>query len=253
MSMNRQSRTGYPILAESTGFTLVELMVALALAIFLIGGVILMYSSGRAASLESEQLSRMQENIRFASDFMIRDIRNAGYRDRATLSATAASAISGQYAEILEDGEELRIRYAGRGSCSEPFAEDVFGVVVNEYFIEGGSLMCRGNVDGDPNDMGDAMALVNGVTDLSFEFICPDGGSSCECDAGGPFDRPVDDDGLSALGSACTGVRIQLGFRGLPDLSSGVEETRTMELTAAFRNVVLSRLNFLNNVSGGET
>lgn len=252
--MIRQSRTEYPNFAESAGFTLVELMVALALAIFLIGGVILMYSSGRAASLESEQLSRMQENIRFASDFMIRDIRNAGYRDRATLSATSASAISGQYAEIFgDDNDALRIRYAGRGSCSEPFAEDVFGVVVNEYFVEGGSLMCRGNVEGDPNDMGDAMALVNGVTDLSFEFICPEGGASCECDAGGPFDRPVDDDGLSDLGSACTGVQIKLGFRGLPDLSSGVEETRTMELTAAFRNVVLSRLNFLNTEDDEET
>lgn len=240
--------------SNHAGFTLVELMVALALAIFLIGGVILMYSSGRAASLESEQLSRMQENIRFASDFMIRDIRNAGYRDRATLSATSAAEISGQYAQILgDDSNRLQIRYAGRGSCSEQFSEDVFGVVVNEYFVEGGALMCQGNDDGDPTDMGDAMALVNGVTGVSFEFICPDGGSACECNAGGPFDRPVDDDGLSTLGSACTGVRIQLSFRGLPDLATGIPEARTMELTAAFRNIVLSRLNFLNTEGGEET
>lgn len=245
--MNTQALSYDGIPAGQRGFTLVELMVALALAIFLVGGVILMYSSGRAASLESEQLSRMQENIRFASDFMIRDIRNAGYRDRATLSATAASEIAGQYAEIVDDGDRLRIRYAGRGSCSEPFSPDVFGVVVNEYYVEGNSLMCQGNVEGDPADMGDALALVNGVTGVSFNFICPDGTTNCVCNAGGPFDRPVDESGgIGALASACIGIRILLSFEGLPDFDNGgLLETRTMELTSAFRNVVLSRVNFL--------
>lgn len=230
------------------GFTLVELLVALALTAFLIGGIILMYSSGRAATLESEQLSRMQENIRFASDFMVRDIRNAGFRDRKTLSVVAANEIAGNFAEIENGGNLLRIRYAGRGSCSEEF-DDIFGVVVNEYFIDNGELRCTGNVEGNPEVMGVPISLVSGLTGAGFQFICPDGGSNCTCNAGGPFDIiDLAGGGLEALKNSCLGVRITLDFDGLRDLNNpGQFETRSVELTAAFRNLVLSRHNFLKS------
>jgi|GEM_PF-6111953 len=50
---------------NGSGFTLIELMLAMAISLFLIGGVALIQSSSRATSAEAERLSRIQENIRF--------------------------------------------------------------------------------------------------------------------------------------------------------------------------------------------
>lgn len=61
------------------GLTLVEIMVALAISSVLIAGVIQIFASNKATYRLQEGLSRMQENARFALDFMTRDIRQAGY------------------------------------------------------------------------------------------------------------------------------------------------------------------------------
>lgn len=63
----------------SRGFSLVEIMVAMALSVLLLGGVIAMFSSSRASYETTDRLSRIQENGRFALDQLARDIRSAGY------------------------------------------------------------------------------------------------------------------------------------------------------------------------------
>ncbi|NNJ78621.1 MAG: prepilin-type N-terminal cleavage/methylation domain-containing protein, partial [Xanthomonadales bacterium] len=80
------------------GFTLIELMVAMMLTIFMAGGVILIHLSGRQASVDAESISRMQENVRFASDYLVRDIRNAGFRDETFLRLGHETQIREQYA-----------------------------------------------------------------------------------------------------------------------------------------------------------
>ncbi len=61
------------------GFSLVELMVALLLGLFLAGGVTAMYLSSKQTYRINENLSRLQESLRFSLEFMSRDIRMAGY------------------------------------------------------------------------------------------------------------------------------------------------------------------------------
>lgn len=63
------------------GLTLVELMVALVLGLFLTGIIATMYVSSKAAFGTSAQLSRTQETTRFATSFLKRDIRMAGYTE----------------------------------------------------------------------------------------------------------------------------------------------------------------------------
>jgi type IV pilus assembly protein PilW len=60
------------------GFTLVELMVAVVLGLILIGGVFNVLLTNKATFQSSEQVSRLQENSRFAFDIMARNIREAG-------------------------------------------------------------------------------------------------------------------------------------------------------------------------------
>jgi type IV pilus assembly protein PilW len=67
------------------GVSLVELMVAIAVGLFLIGGVIQIYLSSKQSYNTQEQLARMQENGRFAMDLVTTDLRRAGYWGGLTL------------------------------------------------------------------------------------------------------------------------------------------------------------------------
>lgn len=76
------------------GLSLVELMVALAIGLLLMAGVLQIYLGSRQSYRVQESLSRLQENGRFALMFMEKDIRMAGYRGCATRSADDDSFIN---------------------------------------------------------------------------------------------------------------------------------------------------------------
>lgn len=61
------------------GFGLVELMIAMTLGLVLLGGIGYVFIGSRGAFRTTDNLSRVQENARYALDVMSRDIRMAGY------------------------------------------------------------------------------------------------------------------------------------------------------------------------------
>jgi len=65
---------------RETGFTLVELMIAVALSVVLLGGVIQIFAGTKATYRQQDNLARLQENARFAIDSIARDLRLSGYR-----------------------------------------------------------------------------------------------------------------------------------------------------------------------------
>ena len=64
---------------RQSGMTLIEIMIALLIGVFLIGGVIQIFLSTKKSYRTQESLSRIQENGRFALELMDHDIRLAGY------------------------------------------------------------------------------------------------------------------------------------------------------------------------------
>jgi type IV pilus assembly protein PilW len=62
----------------ASGFTLVELMIAMALGLLVVGASISMFLSFSNTYNASESLSRVQENARIAFELMTRDLREAG-------------------------------------------------------------------------------------------------------------------------------------------------------------------------------
>jgi len=218
---------------KAAGFTLVELMVALALSLFMLGGLLLTFASGRSSAADAEGLSRIKETMRFASDSLLRDIRNAGFRDQLTPTLEEYELIGQRYAVINDDGT-LTIRYAGRSHCGQSRqAFDQFSelrVIENRYFLDAdGNLACEGKSGstGSSPFFGDSRetALAAGVNSLGFEFIPLDATAPCT------FATEAD------LATACTGVRITLEFDGL-----GNGETRTAVLSASFRNIIVDRV-----------
>lgn len=61
------------------GVSLIELMVALAIGSLLLLGLVQVFAASRAAYVTSEGMGRVQENGRFAIDYLQRDIRMAGH------------------------------------------------------------------------------------------------------------------------------------------------------------------------------
>jgi type IV pilus assembly protein PilW len=64
---------------KQSGLSLVEILVALVISIFLLGGIVQVYLGNRAAYSFSDASSRVQENGRFALDALARDLRMAGF------------------------------------------------------------------------------------------------------------------------------------------------------------------------------
>ena len=61
------------------GLSIVELMVALLLGLFLVSGVTGMYISSKQTYRMTDNLSRLQESMRFSLEMISKDIRMAGY------------------------------------------------------------------------------------------------------------------------------------------------------------------------------
>lgn len=76
---------------NSKGFTLIELMIAVAISGIIIAGIITTFVSMRASYYVQDEVSAMQQNLRAGFDMMAHDIRAAGY-DPSKVSGTGAGA-----------------------------------------------------------------------------------------------------------------------------------------------------------------
>jgi len=61
------------------GLSLIELMVALLISSLILVGLVQIFASTRVTYQADEGLARLQENARFAMDFLVREVRMAGY------------------------------------------------------------------------------------------------------------------------------------------------------------------------------
>jgi prepilin-type N-terminal cleavage/methylation domain-containing protein len=66
-------------MSKQDGLSLVELMVAMALAVLLMAGVLSIFQSTKVTYLTNEKTARLQENGRLALELMMYDLRAAGY------------------------------------------------------------------------------------------------------------------------------------------------------------------------------
>ncbi len=65
--------------SRQQGLTLIELMVALLISLLIMAGLFTVYQSNQRGFRLNDGLTRVQENGRFALDFLSRDIRQAGF------------------------------------------------------------------------------------------------------------------------------------------------------------------------------
>ena len=66
-------------LPKQSGLTLVELMIAMVLALFIIGAVISVFMQTKNSTRVNETVGRIQENGRFALRLLAEDLKHAGF------------------------------------------------------------------------------------------------------------------------------------------------------------------------------
>jgi type IV pilus assembly protein PilW len=127
------------------GFTLVEIMVAIALSLLLIAGVIQIYISSKESYRVQSELARLQENQRIAMEFLQNNIQQAGFKPYG------APPINNRIEVTDSDNginDSIVVRFTSATDCRGQATPD--GIAVNTFFIQQnadgfGQLMCRGN------------------------------------------------------------------------------------------------------------
>lgn len=112
--------------------TLIELMVALAISLFLLMGVIQIFIGNKLTYRVQENLSRMQEDGRNAVELLNREIRMANYRGCAGPKAHAKKNLlktpSGFYWDLLSDSPVQGFNSTGTSSWSPSLDSSLTGV-----------------------------------------------------------------------------------------------------------------------------
>jgi len=177
--------------SEQDGFTLIELMIALLIGLFLAGGLLVLVQDNRRVFGNQNQLAQLQDSERLALSMMTDVIQMAGYfpdptsnSAQSTMLATTATAttpamVAGQAltgasnAAVPGAGDSITVRYTTSGSdgiltCTGTSSTgailtyiNTFSVVKNAAGV--GQLVCT-------RENGVLYPLINGVENLRVTY-----------------------------------------------------------------------------------
>ncbi len=114
MTINRKSaRNMRPSLIQQAGLTLVELMVAMLLGLFIAGGSLGLFVTNKAVYTDTGRNTELQDNARFAQQYLTDDIRHSflfggATRDTTSIRNALASANASIAGYCTEDSENPR-------------------------------------------------------------------------------------------------------------------------------------------------
>ena len=165
--------------SDQGGFTLIEILIALTLGLFLLGALMIIVQTNKTVFGNQNKMAQLQDAERMALMMMSDVIQSAGYFPdptantlTSTLTAIApfgsGEAMSGTYAAAAP-GDQISVRYMTAGgdnilNCSGQ-SNPLGGpntLYVNSFQILNGQLICTMN--------GTQYNLVSGVTNLSILY-----------------------------------------------------------------------------------
>lgn len=141
------------LLGRQRGFTLVEIMVALVISLFLLAGLIQILTSSRQVYRVQDGLARIQENGRFGMDFITKSVREAGYpaisdKPSVNYGKFDGTAIRGEEGtsgapDTITLSFDASTDCLGNDTLTVSVPGGSVGRTVNRFFLENNSLKCK--------------------------------------------------------------------------------------------------------------
>ena len=174
-----------PLNKKQYGLSLVELLIAMVLGLFLTAGALEMMLASRSLERTTDDVSRIQENGRFAIEFLAKDIRLAGHnvsQDAGFRQGFYDGDCTAAFSPCTADGggntsDRIGIKLDpthDQDCTGTNVPEDE--VVVNLYYIADEdnngvpSLYCRGFNDFTSTWNSAAQPLVDGIENMQLLF-----------------------------------------------------------------------------------
>jgi type II secretory pathway component PulJ len=217
------------LISEPVGFTIVELLIALAIFMLVLGGIFSMFGPSNALYASGQRKVSSQQSARLAMDMLVRQIRMAGYFPENYDTAPACGALEcnniplpivdpSRTAIQLATDNTLAIYGAANGCRDNAPADGICDVdqtgrsQVFFFCLNGTSLVSKTG----PQTNGasytcnvnnpDAEIIADGITSLSFVYLDANGVSMPN-----PANAPYQLDGQAPGGIPAFGVITQRG------------------------------------------
>lgn len=143
---------------KQRGLTLIEMMIAMVVALILVGGVITMFVTSVRSNVDHMKMMRLNQDIRAVTALITRELHIANADEDAIYSA----AIGADYrcdtcnVDVSQDGDKLSLDYA--------IYED--GAIKNKAFVYSGNAILFDSGSGNPESI--TLPETN-YTDVKFE------------------------------------------------------------------------------------
>jgi type IV pilus assembly protein PilW len=147
--------TAMPALSSRAGFTLLELMVAMAVTAILLAGIYATYITQLRAHLTQQLTVEMQQNLRAAMEMMTREIRMAGYDPTRSAGAGITTMLGNSF--------RFTVDLNANGTLSNGTTDTNEDI---EYGINGNGDLGRQTQGG-----GGLQALVENIDALNFVYL----------------------------------------------------------------------------------
>lgn len=136
----------HPQHQKQCGLSVVELLVAVVIGMLLLTGVLQVFLASKQTYSSNEAASRLQENGRFALEFIAQSARHAGYVEPANTTASNPAPIAAPSAAVCNTPQVCSSDGAGNAS-------DTIGFIFQPRLLEGNVRRdCLGSVVGDANN-----------------------------------------------------------------------------------------------------
>jgi type IV pilus assembly protein PilW len=170
--------------ARQRGLTVVELLVALVLSLLLMTGIIQVFLASKQTYATNEAMSVLQENGRFALEFIARSVRIGGYVEPTALSLGTPLAVQGSGCTGLctENGngnasDQLAIAFQPPRDPATGTRQDCGGmtvadqrILVNVFRVQNGSLRCSSYQHTPYQLLSQNVELVSGIDRLQVLY-----------------------------------------------------------------------------------
>ena len=196
------------------GFTFVEIMVAIALGLFLIGGLLTLVQAMRRTATNQSGLSQLQDNERMAMQLITDVVQSTGYFTSPLTNSATSSFLIGTYGPAS-------FTYSGQALVGN-YTAGVPDVITNRYQTAGtlagdNAINCTGNASSAP------ASFVNQITvNTANNYL------TCTLWLNGGAQPPV------ALVPGITGMLVQYGVEtGNGVATNSVDTYLTADLVTA--------------------